>query len=260
MMMRTAGAVWSPLDLSPEGWWRADLGHAHADTDPMSGWANQGTAGSSGDLQQGTGGNQPVYDASHASFNGQAVVTFDGGDVLYATAGTWWHLASESSSACVIAVTRTTSASGAEEVMTTRTALTTGGFRLRAAAAGVANFAVSESGGATDISDNGGSITQNVVHVIAGVLTGATTATPDSAACWVGGASSAATTGDMDAAVASSSNREWCVGGTATTTGAYTGQLAELIFIKRALTAPEDAELTTYLNARYGLALSGVTQ
>ncbi|MCA9611049.1 MAG: hypothetical protein KC619_35890 [Myxococcales bacterium] len=39
-----------------------------------------------------------------------------------------------------------------------------------------------------------------------------------------------------------------------------TGQLAELIYVKRKLTAAEDAALTEYLNDRYGLSLTGVTQ
>lgn len=255
------GAAWTPASLSPEGWWRADLGHAYADTDPVAAWANQGTAGSSGNLAQGTGGLRPTYDASHASFNGQAVMDFGAAAaVIYAAAGTWWHLSSESSSCVLLAVCRTTSASGFEEVAITRAYTTVGGLALRIRAASSCSFNVEESGGVTAIADSGANGVQNQVHVLAGVLTGAVTTAADSAACWVDGVSGAASTADLDAPVAASSDREFLLGGVTTSAGSLNGQIAEVIFIKRVLTSGEDASLTGYLNTRYGLALSGVTQ
>lgn len=253
--------VWTPDELSPEGLWDAELGHAASDGGAVSSWANQGTAGSAGDLAQGTGGNQPTYDAALAAFADQAVMTFaSGGDVIYAAAGTWWHLSSESSSMCIVAVCMTSSASGFEEVVATRAYTSQGGFALRIRAASSCSFNVEESGGVTAITDSGANGTQNAVTVLAGVLTGAVTTTHDSAACWVNGVSAGATTGDLDAAVAAGANREFCVGGVATTTGALTGHIAWLMFIKRVLTAPEDELLTAYLNNRFGTSVPGVTQ
>lgn len=255
------GASWSPLDLSPEFWMRADLGHAYADSDPVAAIANQGTAGSSGDLQQGTGANQPVYDASHASFNGQAVITFDGGDVLYAAAGTWWHLASESASMAAIAVVRTTlGATTAQTAVRTRTYTSVGGFGLIYREGAACRFDSDESGGVASIADTGGNGTINTLAVLAGVLTGAVTTASDTGEVWLDGTSGGGSGADFAAAVAASSNREFLLGGTATTTGDFTGSIAEVIFLKRVLTSGEDASLTAYLNARYGLSLPGVTQ
>lgn len=254
------GAAWTPASLSPEFWIRADLGHAFADTDPVTAIANQGTAGSALNLTNGTAGS-PTYDAAHASFNNQPVLDFGAAAAtLISAATTAWHLSSESSSMAVIAVARTTSASGAEEVAMTRAYATVGGWRLRITAAGACSFGVEESGGVAAILDSGANGTQNAVHVLAGVLTGAVTASADSAACWVDGVSGGATTADLDLPVAASSDREILLGGTTTGTGTLSGQIAEVIFIKRVLTSGEDASLTSYINARYGLALSGVTQ
>lgn len=253
--------VWTPADLSPEFWIRADLGHAYGDTDAVAAIANQGTAGSAADLAQGTGSLQPLYHVDGGgSFNSQPVLSFDATAVIYAAAGTWWHLASESSSCCVIAVASTVSVSGAEEVITTRAYSSVGGMRLAIRAAGACQCNFEESGGVAAITDNGANGVQSQCHVLAGVLTGAVTTTQDSAACWVDGVSGGATTADLDAPVAASADREWCVGGVNTTTGVLNGYIAEMIFIKRVLTSGEDASLTTYLNDRYGLSLPGVTQ
>lgn len=251
---------WTPASLSPEFWIRADLGHAFADTDPVTAIANQGTAGSALDLTNGTAGS-PTYDASHASFNGAPVLDFGvAAATLISAATTAWHLPSESSSMVALAVLRPTSASGFEEPFITRSYSTAGGFALRSRVASSCTFTVEESGGVTAAADIGGNCVQNSVHVLAGVLTGAVTTTHDSAACWLDGVSGGATTADLDAAVAASSNRELLIGGTASGTGTYSGQIAELLFIKRVLTSGEDASLTGYLNTRYGLALTGVTQ
>ena len=257
---RGVDATWTPAALGPRGWWRADLGHALADTDPVTAWANQGWH-ADGDLSQGTSAKQPHYDASHASFNGQAVVDFDGGDVLYAAASSWWHNSDESSSGTLVAVARTMSASGIEFVVQTRQIGGQGGADLSIRAAGACRFRAYESGAGANISDNGANGVQNSVHVIAGVLTGAVSTSPDSMECWVDGVSAGATTGDLSSPVAAAADREWCVGGTSTTAGSLTGQIAELIYVpERVLTAAEDAALTTYLNTRYGLSLTGVTQ
>lgn len=258
------GAAWSPLDLSPEMWIRADLGHAYADTDPIAAIANQGTAGSAGDLAQSTSGSRPTLDASHASFNGQAVIDFVAASnhVLYSGDTDWWVSASESGSLTAIAIIRDTAATSAayHDVLGTRQASTQGGLDLDARTGNSCRSRVWSASGAATITDAGGNCTTNSVHAIALVLTGAVTATPDSLETWVDGVSGGATTGDLAAAVAATADREFLVGGSATTTGGFTGQIAEIIYLKRVLTSGEDAALTAYLNDRYGLSLPGVTQ
>lgn len=254
------GTAWSPADASPDIWFRADLGHAFADTDPVTDLANQGTLGAALDLVDGTAG-APTYVASHAPANGAPALDFGAAAAtLISAATTAWHLSSESSDLTVVAVARSTSASGAEEVVMTRAYSTNGGFRLRLTPAGACSFGVEENGGVTAILDSGANGAQNTVHVLAGVLTGAVTTAPDSAACWVDGVSAGATTGDLDAPVAASANRELLLGGTASGTGTFAGHIYEVLVWKRLLTADEDADLTAYLNARYGTSVPGVSQ
>lgn len=252
---------WTPAALAPELWIRADLGHSYADTDAVAAIANQGTAGSSANLAQGTGSLQPLYYVDGgASFNNQAVLYFDGTAVIYAAAGTWWHLSNESSSACLITVASTASASGAEQLLRTTGYTTRGGWNQSIRAAGACTSTTEESGGVVAIVDAGANGTQNATHVLASVLTGGVNPANDTLATWVDGVSAAATTGNMTNAVAASTNAEWNMGGNNTTTGSLVGYIAEMIYIKRALTGAEDDALRDYLNDRYGLALAGVTQ
>ncbi len=249
---------WTPAALEPDAWWRADLGHALVDQDPVSAWANQGTAGSAGDVGQGTSTLRPVFVASHASFNGQAVLDFDGGDVLYATAGTWWEQTADGESMTVVAVARATVADNGT-LAQTRAYATVGGLQFQLNTAGSSRWYLYDTGAVERINCLSAGATQNALHVMAGVLEGAVSPAADTASGWIDGALGDERTADLGV-IAASSAREWCIGGASATVGNFTGQIAELLFLKRGISASEDAELTRYLNARYGLSLSGVTQ
>lgn len=255
---------WTPAALAPELWIRADLGHSYADTDAVAAIANQGTAGSAADLTQPTSGNRPYYLESVPEFNGQAVIDFAAASnqVLFAAIGNWWELPSESSSMTLVTVAlcKTPATSGFEKLVTTRAASTQGGLDVDIRTGGSTRARVWSASGAATILDSGGNATEDTAHVLASVLTGAVATTPDSLALWVDGVSGGPTTANLAAAVAAAADREWVVGGTATTTGSLTGQIAEMIYLRRALTSDEDDALRDYLNDRYGLALAGVTQ
>ena len=83
--------------------------------------------------------------------------------------------------------------------------------------------------------------------------------TNDVRAMWLDGSFVNSGANDLGV-IAASTDRPFSVGGGSPTAGNLTGQIAELLYLKRLLTAAEDADLTQYLNARYGLSLTGVTQ
>ena len=61
--------------------------------------------------------------------------------------------------------------------------------------------------------------------------------------------------------IAAAASREFLVGATGTTGAAgLVGHVAEVIYVAGLLSSGEDASLTSYLNSRYGLSLTGVTQ
>jgi hypothetical protein len=187
------------------------------------------------------------------------VIDFDGGDVVYAAAGTFWELTAETEDLSLIVVARpTAAASGQDTIVTTRQAAIQGGFQMSFNTGANGRWYVYDSGGAasTLLTYAGG--TQNVVHTLAGLLGGAASPATDAASAWLDGASVASSAPDLGI-VEAAADREFCVGGTSTTAGSFVGQLAEIILHHGLLSAGEDASLTSYLNDRYGLSLPGVT-
>lgn len=251
---------WTPADLSPEMWLRADRGHVYGDGASVAAWANQGTSSSALDVAQGTGAYQPVFDQVHADYNNRPVMVFNGSKVIYVAASTAWHLASESGSMTIVVIGRTSTSAGAlEAILLTRNVSTLGGFDLQIRDGNTCRARWVQSGAGVTLTDNGANGT-TTPRAYASVLTGGVTTTPDNGICIVHGALGSATTADLTAAVAASSNRELCIGGSSTTIGTLVGEVAEVILLKRVLTSDEDDDLTAYLNARYGFSLSGVTQ
>lgn len=251
--------TWTPSNAAPSGWWRADLGHALADTDPVTSWANQGIAGTGFNVSQGNASYQPTYDAAHASFNNQAVINFDGTEVLYKSTESW-ELPDEASSLTAIAIVQQTTDDAQYKVLATGT-YTSGGFQfMTGAGTSVSEGVWEQQGGTGGIDDTGGSLTVNTVSAVAWVLTGNVTTTADSGAVWVNGSSAGATTYDFSAAVANASTRNFYHCGVGAANGSFQGNVAEIIYVKRALTAAEDAALVSYLNTRYGTSFTAVTQ
>lgn len=238
---------------------QADLGHSYSDTDSMAAVSNQGTAGTNADKSQGTGANQPTYDAVHTSFNSQAVIDFDGGDVLYSSAGTWWELASESSDACGFGIFRATNAGpGAEDIYRTRSPGSEGGWIFACNVGGSGRVYAYESGGISSILNTWTGTVQNTVHVVTWEFRGAVTTSVDTIGIVLDAGTEDTLTADLSLAIEAAVNKEFCVGGSATTTGTFTGQLAECGYGKTLLTAGEKSSHESHVNSRYNLSLSGM--
>lgn len=81
LLFSGGGTPWTPADLSPHSWWRADTGIS-TDVDGVYEWTDK--SGNSHKLQQPTGANKPDFVASHAPLGGEPAIDFDGiNDVLY---------------------------------------------------------------------------------------------------------------------------------------------------------------------------------
>lgn len=243
------GGSWTPRELGACAWYRADRGHSAADAGSVSSWANQGLEASAADLTQGTGSAQPTYDASHASFNGQATLSFDGGDTIDSSTGTWWESAATGSDFCIIGVHRPTNASGLDTLAMIDNWFNTGGWRLAPRVGAGSQFGADD--GSSQNVETGAACSQNTLVIQAGVYIGGATDSMELFADGVGSTPSTPTLGIIDAG-----------GSYAMLVGAsqYEGDLAELIYIKRQLTADEDGFLSDYFDARYGTTTTAVTQ
>lgn len=259
MNLRDDVVVWTPDDLSAVWWMRADLGHLLADGAAVStAIANQGTGGAAWDISQPTASRQPTFDAAHASFNNQAVIDFDGSDVLYTIAGSHWHLGTGSGDDCtIIVVGRSTESANRKVLGTDNNA--SGGFRLhwRTNGSGAVHFYDSAS---TNLNHTHSTATQNSVHVFAAVLDSAALESSDVLTYWMDGTAAGSGSKALGAIQPSSGTEELCLGGDDPNSGIFNGQVAEVILHKALLSAGEDASLTSYFNSRYGLSLSGVTK
>jgi hypothetical protein len=252
VLARPLGGAWSPGDIF-DGWWRADLGHAYSDTDAVAAWANQGTAGTSADLSQATGTQQPIYDAVNAAANNQAVMLCDGSASIYAAAGTWWEL-SDGGSARLILVAGQNAGAGTFVVASTRQATTRGGYQLISNLSTGVLFDAYDEAAAHIVEGSNSAISSGTLAVLAGLIDA------DTADLWVDGAAGTTETDATLGAIGANLDREFILGSDGITgTGKFAGWIAEAFYIKRALTSGEDASLTAYLNTRYGLSLPGVT-
>lgn len=258
---RASGASsWTPADLSPEFWIRGDLGHSFADSDPITAITNQGSS-SNLNLTQGTSSLQGTFDEVQANANGQSVFAYDGTENIYGgTSG--WPMSDGDSFTRVIVFGAT---GGAEKTIAgTRQYDTRGGMRIACnTTAASPVFEVVDSGAAAAMSatDSTETTPTNTLQVYAMLYTGAVSTSTDTLDARSGGSSLDEIDPPTDmGAVASSLAREWIIAASSISSGSFRGWIAEDIFVKRAITSGEDASLTAYLNDRYGLSLTGVTQ
>ena len=246
-------ASWSPASLSPEGWWRPDLGLSEVSLE-VTDLENQGTEGDL-DLSQATASRRPNYIASRASFNDQPVLEFDGGDVLASVATSAWEMSDGEDLTVVIVFEMTATAL---DVSVATDDSTNGGWSLQPRSGGASRFRVWD--GTAALTRNGPSLTTGTVYVQAGVITGAVSPAQDLVDIWTDGVISTSGSGLVDlGAIGQSGTEEFLLGANSVTGGTgLNGYIAEALFLKRLLTSDEDDELTSYFNARYGLSLPGV--
>lgn len=253
---RSRTGVWTPARLSPEGWWRADLGVSHVSLE-VTDWVNQGTEPAL-DVAQATGSMRPDLVAAHASFNGQDVLHFDGGDLL-ASAPTSAAFLADDDDLTVISIMRQTTA-GLATLIATNNAHTDGGWTHRPRVGSAVQANTFTSGAAANLIAQGPTMSSGVVYAHASVLTGAAAPGSDSLVTLLDGTPGTANTGNR-AAFTAAADRSLIIG--AINSSALSPlpngtHVAEILFLKRLLTAPQHAALVAYLNARYGLSLTAV--
>ena len=251
---RTA-AAWAPSDLSAiVAWYRADLGVTESGG-LVSAWADQ--IGSN-DLAQGNSTYRPTLVSSDANFNSQATLSFSA-DCLYSAASSWWHIA-DGTSLTSLVVWRATSLASAAYPLNTRNFNTQGGWAHRA---DLARFYVADSGASnSDFASDSTGYSTSTVYVSAGLMR-ENGASADDISLWINGTEcdSPVVGAYSFGNIAAAASREFLVGAAGTTGGSgLVGHVAEVIYVAGLLSSGEDASLASYLNTRYGLSLTGVTQ
>jgi len=248
---------WTPAQLEPVGWWRADLGHTATDGSPVSAWANQGSDANL-DVSQGTGTRQPTYVASEPNLNGQPALDYDD-DVLSTAATSAWELADgESLTAVVVCWPDFT---GSKTAWSTTNPGQGGILQLLRTDAGSTLFDVEDASG-TSVGSSLSTASPQTPTVLAGVFDASTSPQNDEVTFFLNGSAGPTNSADLGAIEpsAGSGTKELNIGGNAPTGDQFIGQIAEVLYHKAVLTAAQDTNLTRYLNQRYGLSLSSVTR
>lgn len=239
-------------------YWQANLGHSEPDADLMAtGWANQGTGGTSGDLSQTTASAQPTYDEVNATFNNQATLLY--ADDVMQTSNTFWEQAADGEDFSCYSVAQVTDAANTHNyVIGTSAAASNGGLVFGLNAGGVSRFYQYGSGGSPSITNTFSGCTVNAVHVLTGQFTGAVSTATDENRVILDGGTPDTQTGDISGPIASSGSPAFCIGGQATTTGNYVGNIAEVAFEKVILTSGEKGDSENWVNDRYNLSITSM--
>lgn len=255
----TAAAITAPAFLTDaaDAWFHGGLGVTDASLE-VTDWANSGSGGVNYNLAQAAGTVRPDIVEEDANFNGRATLHFDGGDALHTTANDVWEFPDGTSGAWA-GLFRQDAGSLRKDLLAIQ-ASGAGGFtlgtRLDSGPTGIVRD------GTVVLSDTMAATTVSTVSTVAMTLAGATTPSLDSLESFQSGVSiGTPVTGDLGA-VAPVTDRELVIGaGSAAGSSGLPGNIAEVFYMKRELTAQEDADLTAYWNDYYGTSFaSGVTK
>lgn len=244
-----APAPFSPLDLNPEGWWRADFRTLNGAD--VSALPNQGTGGSALDFLQSTASAQPLWVANDANFNNKPTVQSDGTEFMATVAQTVLDLADDGEIS-IIAVCRSTAA--AEDGIWGDNGGSKG-MQLFRRSGGAFRSRVRDDSGTSLTLTNGGIVALNTVHVMRMLFKGAVGPSLDTLSVWLDGVSGGSVTGNLGVVTNFA-----CALFAKTSTGGntWTGEWAESFAKKAELTAGQLDSLRDYYNTEYGLALSAV--
>lgn len=249
-------AAWTPAQLDAQLWLRADLGITLDGSDNVSAWANQGTSGSDLDFSQSVSADRLDYNSSDANFSGAATVEGDGTEALELAAASTALDIGDADDAVFLAVFRDTTVSGWTSVIGIPVGDGDGEIQLQTRTSSGCRFRFDPDGAAAVDKAAGPDATQNAVGVICGCKTGAASGTDDDYECALDGTAGVTVSADYGAISPGANSLKWQVAG-----DSYTGQIAEIIARVgpgARWSAAEEALLVSYLNARYGLALTGV--
>lgn len=241
---KSASAAFLPTSLSGLLFWvRADLGVTIGTG--VSAWADQsGTGDTNKNLVQGTGANQPTFNASDAGYNNKPTLTFDGtNDVL--VSGAW--AASQASPFTVYIVGNTNGADG-QYLFSASGALDQGpwGFGRDNTGAGGTLGSLSVYNGAQINSTSGSAPVLSAASVISVVFNGASSA----------GYVSMFSTSYVSGNAGSESIIGFRVGSRRDGAGLLNGKVAEVAIYSSAHDAATRTTVMTYLGTRYGITVT----
>ncbi len=248
---------WTPDQLSPLGWWRADRGVVHSALE-VSDWVNFGTA-SDLLLSQSTAGQRPDLIESSANANDQATIHFDGGDWLNSVATASWEQSAQTDDMTIVAVFYPT-ATQRHTIICTDDFAAGGGFTVEARVGGASRARFFQSGAGVSLTDDESTLVINTLHLQTVEYLGETAPTVCSLEVGEDGASNGASTVNFTDVIAHTGTEELVVGngGAGASSNPLDGELAELVLLDRTLTTAERASFAAYLNTRYAFTLTDV--
>lgn len=240
--------IWERIPTDCFAAFRADLGVTTATG--VSSWASQ--VGGGGNLAQATGANQPALNATDATLNNQASLGFTAHSLHSDLAASAWNFLHDGTGATVFAAVHVNAGASATDVLmgTSNNGTSDRGFYLRHANISDRFILFVSNGTSTVISINTGSgAPEGASYSI--LATHATASTPDADLQYPIGTSAGTSSGTPSASDAA---RVLCIGarpGTAAT-DPWDGAVAEAVYWKRDLSAPEKALVSLYKTGRYG--------
>lgn len=248
---RAASApAYSPADLAPVLWSRADLGITLNGGD-VSAWADQGSTAPVLDFAQGTAANQALYSASVAALNNQSALTAGNSDWMQAGAAGDVNFV-HAGTGCTIAMVCRPAVMGTTQYLLSSqgTSLTALGFAIYVQNTDRVNFVTGNGTGSPIALMSSSAVALNTAFLLE--IEYATASTPD-CAMFLNGAAVGTTS---DAVAPSSSNSATALRlATAAATFAFSGDYAEILILSRVWTGAERTAFRSYVASRYALAV-----
>lgn len=242
---RTGPASWSPADLLPWMWLRADLGITLNGSN-VSDWADQ--SGNSRDIAQATAANQPLYNAT--GIGSQPSVDFDGIDDLLFRTNTYidgpmtiavvFELISLPASSSFAAMVGMSNSAGGNQSLV-----------LLCDYAGYQPYSWSFNQGAFDLSVGCADALDTNKHFFLSYYNNGGASTPANYTASLD--NTAKTVVASDAFNAGIYMTGFCLGTADVASFLANSKIAEIIILDRALTAGEETNLAAYVTSRYGI-------
>lgn len=225
-----------PLNDGMVFWLRADTGITKDGSDRVSQWNDQsGTGDSNKNVTQAVAGNQPLWNASSANFNNQPTLSFVNARLDHLTSGNW-SVAMPSPATWVVVGRITAYSPSGFTVLFDSKAVGSRQAAYYVTADNKLNWYAGAAAAGTAIA---------LPHTFANIVVFDTTGNAyQTAQTPTAGNSGAQTL----AAISIGINYDQ-------TSSQFEGEIAEIMGFNRELTAPEVADLFSYIDARYGIAI-----
>lgn len=255
MGARRRASSWNPSAVSPEGWWRGDLGHSAADAATFSPWTNQGSE-SALDLAQATSTLRFTFDEVNTNYNSQSSCHADGSDRMYSGQTAVWEVADGVDMSWLLVASIDTVA---QHSSASTYSSSTGGFVIQLRNGGATRL-ILEDNSTNEMVAGVSSVATSTLVVFACEYINAVSTGTDTLNLWIDGASDATDTGDLLAIEPSGGSgiRNFILGSGSIAAGDLVGDIGEYVFRKSIWSVGDDGDLELYLENRYNLTLAGV--